>query len=381
MPQLTTPSVEAGSTLGDRLRSARIAAGLSTRVLAERLAPRLKLSHATLANYERSATSPSLEVVALIAAELDRPLEWFLHTGKMLRNVRYRHRKSLVTQTAQVQFEFAAQTWLDAYLYVEGKAREPLSKVAKKRVEDIEGKTPEQRAKSTRRLCELSEEEPVISVPRVMERFGVRVIEVDTQEAIDGLAGLFGDEPVVALARGLDGDRGRINAAHELGHVVAGDVHDEVESPEAHVNAFEFASHLLMPTTVLKRAIERKSMVHLVEVKKQYGISLAAMVFRAQKLGYLSDAEAKAIWIEFAKRGWKQREPGRVAPDRALRFEILFERAIALGQVTVEEVSVRSGVSVTDLKKRLAEPIGFVDEPAPQAGKVEPHGLRLVRQA
>lgn len=108
-----------GSRLGERLRSARIAAGLSTRALADRLEGRVKLSHATLANYERGDTQPGIDVVSAIASELNRPLQWFLQSGLALRNVRYRHRKSLVTQTACVQFEFAAQTWLDAYLFVE----------------------------------------------------------------------------------------------------------------------------------------------------------------------------------------------------------------------------------------------------------------------
>ena len=41
-----------------------------------------------------------------------------------------------------------------------------------------------------------------------------------TDEAIDGLAAMFGRERVAVLARGLEGDRSRLNAAHEFGHVV-----------------------------------------------------------------------------------------------------------------------------------------------------------------
>ncbi len=365
--------------MGERLRSARIAAGLSTRVLADRLAERVRLSHATLANYERGDTQPGMDVVSAIATELDRPLQWFLQSGMALQNVRYRQRKSLVTQTACVQFEFAAQTWLDAYLFVEQSLGEPLSKVRKFKLEDIEGRTPEQKAKSVRKMLGLSEDDPVYSMPKTLEAFGIRIIEVPTTDAIDGLAAMYGKERVTVLARGLEGDRSRLNAAHEFGHVIAGDIETETEDSEADKRAFEFGAHLLMPSAVLKQAIERQSMVHLVDMKKHYGVSLAAMIYRAEKLGYLSKRETKAIWVEFAKRGWRQREPGRTAPDRALRFEVLFEQAVSFKKLTLEDVSKHSGISVQELKRRLSEPVGFVDEPVDMIDKQPLQGLRLVR--
>jgi Zn-dependent peptidase ImmA (M78 family)/transcriptional regulator with XRE-family HTH domain len=378
----STKSTEGeGSTLGERLRSARVSTGLSTRALADRLSARVKISHATLANYERGDTRPGIDVISAIATELDRPLQWFLQSGLTLKNVRYRHRKSLVTQTACVQFEFAAQTWLDAYLFVEQRLGEPLSRVKKYNVEDIGGRTPEAKAKSVRKMLNLTDQDPVYSVPKTLEAFGIRVIEVPTGEAIDGLAAVFGKERVVVLARGLDGDRTRLNAAHEFGHIVAGDVEAETEVPEAHARAFEFGACLLMPPIVLKRAIQRQSMVHLVEMKKHYGVSLAAMIYRAEKCGFLSQSEAKAIWIEFAKRGWRQSEPGLVSPDRALRFEVLFERAEKLKKVTLEEVSRQSGLGMNELKRRLSEPAGFIDEPVPMIDRQPSQGLRLVSES
>jgi Zn-dependent peptidase ImmA (M78 family) len=287
----------------------------------------------------------------------------------------------LVTQTACVQFEFAAQTWLDAYLFVEQRLGEPLARARKHKLEDVEGRTPEQKAKSVRKMMGLGDGDPLYSVPKALEAFGIRVIEVPTEEAIDGLAAMFGRERVAVLARGLEGDRSRLNAAHEFGHVVAGDIEAETEDPESHTRAFEFGACLLMPSAVLRRAIERQSMVHLVDMKKQYGVSLAAMIYRAEKAGFLTPKEAKAIWIEFAKRGWRQREPGRVAPDRALRFEVLFERAVGLKKVTLDDVSKRSGISVNELKRRLSEPVGFIDEPVDMIDKQPSHGLRLVKEA
>lgn len=366
------------TSLGDRLRLARVAAGLSTRTLAERLGTRFGLSHATLANYERGVTKPSMGLVTAVANELGRPLQWFLQSGRPLRNVRYRNRKSLVTQTACMQFEFAAQTWLDAYVFVERRLNEPLSNVQKHNPISFRGRNAEKAAKSVRDALELKPEDPVHSISKVMEIFGIRAIEVATKEAIDGLAALYGNEYVTVLARGLKGDRSRMNAAHEFGHFIAGDVDAETPEQEADTRAFEFGSHLLMPSSVLKKAVDRRSIVHLVEIKQLYGVSLAAMIYRAEKAKYISTSEAKNIWIEFAKRGWRQQEPGRIPPDRALRFEILFERAIKLEKVTLDEVSVESGLSVVELKRRLSEPAGFADENVDLVDRQPAHGLRLV---
>lgn len=375
---LSTSTDGEGTSLGERLRWARVAAGLSTRALADRLAPQFKVSHATIANYERGATPPDLAIVGAIASEVGRPLQWFLQSGPALQNVKYRNRKSLVSQTACVQFEFCAKTWFDAYVFVEQRINEPLKKLRSFDLRDFQQKQPERAAKALREALKLRADDPVQSVPQVMEQFGIRVIEVDTDEAIDGLAARYAGEYVTALVRGLAGDRGRMNAAHEFGHFIAGDIDTESADPVADARAFEFASHLLMPAPILKRAIDRQSMVHLVEMKRLYGISLAAMVYRAEKAGFLTTADAKRIWIEFAKRGWRQNEPGRIAPDRALRFEILFESALSVGKVSFEDVSKRSGIAIADLRRRLNEPVGFLDEEVPRVDPPE-QGMRLAR--
>ena len=182
-----------------------------------------------------------------------------------------------------MQFEFASQIWLDAYLYVEQQLNEPLLKLKNLNLKDFRGKQPARQAKDVRAALGLKPDDPVYSVPSVMNRFGIRAVEVDTEEAIDGLAAVYGEEYVTVLARGLGADRSRMSAAHELGHFVAGDVDESLPEPDADDRAFAFGFHFLMPASVLKRAINRRSMVHLVEMKKQYGVSLAAMIYRAEK--------------------------------------------------------------------------------------------------
>ena len=60
-----TPAPQRIPTL--KLQSARIATGMSTRNVAQSLQPRFKISHATIANYEKGRSVPTLDVLAVLS--------------------------------------------------------------------------------------------------------------------------------------------------------------------------------------------------------------------------------------------------------------------------------------------------------------------------
>ncbi len=74
---------------------------------------------------------------------------------------------------------------------------------------------------------------------------------------------------------------------HELAHFLYDDG-PSLPPDEVETRAFEFASHMLFPESQLRKAFQLKSMVHLVEYKERFGISLAAMIFRARKSKMIS---------------------------------------------------------------------------------------------
>lgn len=87
---------EHGGSIGGRLRMAREAARLSTRDVEEKLRLQgIKVSHATIGNYERGITQPSEKILGLLAGIYKRELDWFIGTGLLLRGIRYRALKSV----------------------------------------------------------------------------------------------------------------------------------------------------------------------------------------------------------------------------------------------------------------------------------------------
>src|SRR6185503_16281684 len=93
--------------------------------------------------------------------------------------------------------------------------------------------------------------------------------------------------------------------------------------------------------------------------------------YRAGKLDFITKPEAKRLWTEFARRGWRTNEPGLVRPDRASRFEQLIDEALLSGQFSLKEVADLCGVRPEAIRERLNYAIGVnVDTVLPQEGGI-----------
>ncbi len=367
--------------IGEKLLQARKATGMSTRRVAEVLPPSVPLSHATIANYESGRSQPTMEALSALASIYQRPLTWFLQSTAALTGIRYRNRKSKVGVRELAQFEATAQKWVDAYRALE----ETLNTPFKPDLADVrfaETVRPATAARKLREKLGLHDDDPVPSVVEVLERVGVRTLELSTALAIDAMAATAGTEPVVVLNPVVSNERSRLNATHELGHVVFGDC--KATSIDNHGptedRAFDFASSFLLTDTMLAEAFADRSMVRLVKYKERFGISIAAMVYRAERQRIIPKVLAKHLWIEFNRRGWRTREPGNVKEDRATRFEQLLDGAILQQKLTWQTAAQLTGVREDELRQRVELALGIDEPPAPPAkgGEDKPF-MRLVK--
>ncbi len=345
------------NVLGARLLSARKAAGISTRSLAKELQDRgFEISHATIANYERGATLPPLGTIAAIAAIYGVAVNWFLQGDSVLANVSYRALKS-VSAREKRQFEGLAQRWLDGYRRLERHLRQELkNELSDFRIRD--GESVKNTADRLRERLNLADQ-PIPSTINVLHRFGVRVLALNALPGIDGLAANLDQEQVVVLGSQLSNDRIRLNATHELGHLLYNPcgATSSVSAKRSEELAFDFASHFLMPVSQLRAAFEGYSMLRLIEYKRRYGISLAAMIYRARKEKILPAKIYTMLWREFAKRGWRKTEPGDVAPDRPVRFEQMLEGAVQSGGITWAQAAEITRIREDELRDRIAAAI------------------------
>ena len=346
--------------LGERLRAAREGLGFSTREAVEKLKTHgISISHGTLANYERGLTHPSEEKLNGLSKIYNRSIEWFHGSGYVLEGIRYRALKA-VTVSEKTQYSNKATAWLDLYLYLESLLGQPLKPSLAIPPDDrsISGKDL---AHSIRNICNLGDH-PLPSSIRLLENFGVRVTHIHTDARIDAFAARFGGTRVIVLNSNLSADRMRLTSLHELAHHLYEDCltgaslsHDEIEK-----RAFEFASYVLIPSIVLKKAFAYKSMVRLVEYKELYGISLAAMVYRGRKERLITQRTYQKIWQQFSRLGFRKNEPGVVTPDRPIRLEALIDFATMNRKITFTHIAKRLNIEESEVKRRVVAAVGGI---------------------
>lgn len=203
---------------------------------------------------------------------------------------------------------------------------------------DDGGAGPEEAARELRRAWGIRPG-PVKHLVRTLEQHGILLVFSPTQtSAVDAYSFDSSSRPVVVL-NPVKNDyyRQRFDVAHELGHLV---MHRDAE-PGGRVvedQAHRFASELLMPAAdlqpLLPTAMNARSWDVLGALKEQWGVSIQALLFRARRLGAISDVTYRNAVITLTQRGWRRSEPGLITaveqPSMLPRsLEILEEAGIS----------------------------------------------------
>jgi len=124
--------------------------------------------------------------------------------------------------------------------------------------------------------------------------------------------------------------RQRFDVAHELGHLV---MHSDAEpgSRVAEDQAHRFAAELLMPADIIRDQLPTTmgggAWRTLAQLKETWGVSLQALLYRARRLGALTDVSYRNAMTTVAARGWRRDEPGLIT---ALEQPSLLPKALEL---------------------------------------------------
>lgn len=341
--------------LARRLREARRETGLSTRAVAKTLPPRVSVSHTTIASYEKGVTVPPIDVLAALADLYHRPLNWFLDRRECLTGFRYWNLKGRVPVSEQRQFEAVAGKWIDAYFNLERHLQQP----RRSRPFPVgQESSPQELAERVRRgALNLDDSQPVQNVVGVLESFSAWAMEIRASFGVDGAAARHGKDFVVVLNPGVANERLRMNAAHELAYLLHDDYKQELVWTDGDVEgwAYTFASFMLLPDSQLRLAFDGRSFLKLIQYKEKFGVSLAAMIFMAEKARIINSTTSRWLWAEMSRKGWRHNEPGYVWRDRAINFETMLECAIQTKKLTWNEAERVTGIREEDLRRRLTE--------------------------
>lgn len=329
----------------NRLTTAREMAGLGVGELAERILT----SASAVTQFEKGRARPKPETLIRLALTLGVPPAFF-SAGPLpsvpddechfrsLRSASARERRRV---TAQARVVNQVYEYLDHLVHFPPEQISTLCRRAETRG-DID--TLAQEVRDEWGLGQ----GPIGHMVTLLEARGVISVEVPGHSArLDAFSVWVGELPMVFLTpEKRSGSRRRFDCAHELAHLLlhrgrlAGDA-------EAERQADAFAGAFLLPRVpFLAECPRRLDWVGLRQMKRRWGVSLAALVRRAFDLGLYTEATYRRAYVILNQRGWRTDEPDEPEMERPA----LLARAVGLlggaGYPTAriaEELSVGEG--------------------------------------
>ena len=179
---------------------------------------------------------------------------------------------------------------------------------------------------------------PIADVLLVLENAGIVVVKEEVGAVkMDGLSNwsAVDDRPYVLIARDKDTCvRSRMDAAHELGHLVLHHslkpkaLNNSADFKEIERQAFDFAGAFLMPAESFAVEIWSPSLNAFVALKEHWKASVGAMIMRCAKLDMLSEEHQRRLWKYYSARGWRKSEP--LDDDLAAENPRLLGRSVRL---------------------------------------------------
>ena len=340
----------------ERLKLARKRSGLSLRALSSNMNG--MVSAQAIGKYERGEMMPSSSVAIALANALDVTTTYLLSPSvASLESVEFRKLASTKVRERAV-VEATVLDHVDRYLQVE-ELLDITSSVweipdsAQSHAETVE--EGELTSARVRRAWNLGGG-PIPNMAELLEEHGIKVLKLDFPRAVDGLTCFVHrtDDPavpVVVCSTGKSIERQRFTLAHELGHLVM----DIPAGMSEEKICDRFASALLVPEDELVREVGRRRLDfgfgELVEIKKIFGVSAAALVVRMRNLDIIGEATVTRIFRGIG-RSWRTQEPCPLSqPESPKRFRRLCLRALAEDVISESKAAELLGLRVSEIER------------------------------
>lgn len=155
---------------------------------------------------------------------------------------------------------------------------------------------------------------PLGNMIHLLELHGIAVFSAKADNGeMDAFSFRDSSTPYVLLSTKKSAERGRFDAAHELGHLV---LHAESAKPsgvDAEREADSFASAFLMPEADVRAQVRfNPPLDEILRKKKRWNVSAMALAYRLHDLGLLSDWLYHTTCVNLSRMGYRSGEPNGV---------------------------------------------------------------------
>lgn len=325
---------------GTRLTQARLARGLFKKSLGDMVG----ISGAQIGRYEDEQDKPQIEKLSLLAEKLNFPVEFFSRPiwSEDLAPIFWRSQSSESKYAREMTAQRAS--WMcEIFAFLEEEVNFPALNLPSLDVPRdfrlITSEFIENAAEAVRAHWSLGDR-PIPDMVLALENAGIPVVQLEIpSEKQDGFC--FWSRKLSRFFVGINisnisAVRVRFDAGHELGHAL---LHSEVTVEEyrdpamnklLEQQAHRFAGALLFPRKAFLDEVRVPSLDYFCSLKKRWGLSIAAMAYRAWNLQVIDSDERANLFHNMARRGWRgvMREPFDGPNEMAIERPRMLQRGI-----------------------------------------------------
>jgi Zn-dependent peptidase ImmA (M78 family) len=327
----------------ERLLAARKMRGWSLEELSERMGE-YKISIQALNKFEKGDLPISHEVMYHLCKALGVKRDFFYReTEVALDRVSFR---KLDTFPVKMQDKLIAQTrdFVERYLELEEllgiTPQFNARKYTKYKVKNIE--EVEEAAAFIRKEWKLGQG-PLYNVLEMLEDHHIKVFEMEEEDGFQGMSTLLKNKIAVIVLNNhesVSNTRKRFTALHELGHILMDLEHLKEKDQEEYCH--RFAGAMLIPKEKLIEEIGSPKRTHILiselgQLKKQYGISISALLFRLRDCGVISQTYCFSVMNEMRRQDIFKTEPKEFdykGEEKSNRFFQLLLRGVSMALIS-----------------------------------------------
>jgi Zn-dependent peptidase ImmA (M78 family)/DNA-binding XRE family transcriptional regulator len=315
-----------------------------------RLAGLTGLSTHSLSVYENGHQAPSEETLLLLAATLDVAPAFLAASDveeipgeavsfRALSKMTARQRDRALS-TGRITL--LINDWIDARFEL------PAADIP-----SLTGYKPESAAEVVRARWGLGER-PIANMLHLLEARGVRIYSLTAEnDELDAYSLFWHGRPFIFLSTSKSGERGRFDAAHELGHLVLHGEHQVLNRPAAEMEANRFAAALLMPRgSILGQGLRDATAARILQAKQIWKVAAMALTHRLYELDLLTEWGYRTACVQLSRLGYRRSEPKGIQRESSQLLSKVFRSARDDGD-TPATIAADIGITSDELKDHV----------------------------
>jgi Zn-dependent peptidase ImmA (M78 family)/DNA-binding XRE family transcriptional regulator len=197
-------------------------------------------------------------------------------------------------------------------------------------------------------------ERPISNVLHLLEAHGVRIYSLTAENSqLDAYSFYWQAQPFIFLNTIKSGERGRFDAAHELGHLVLHGEHVVPNRPAAEAEANRFASAFLMPrASVLAQGLRDATPSQILQAKRVWKVAAMALTHRLYEIDLLTDWGYRTACVQLSRWGYRRSEPMGIPRESSQLLTKVFRSVRDHGE-TMSSIATAIGITAEELQAHV----------------------------